>query len=472
MKEYGKGQATILHYFKVATIVIAVLFTVISVLVFSLAVSGQLEEPVRVLGGWGIVSMSILLAICLAGTISGKKYERIMFKFVAAREREFLDNMEIIRSLSSNYNGVYYCDLLTGEVRFLQVSNRIERYMGREFSESHPLEWYVEAYSRKLVKKEYQEEFVCTVSTTNLREKLKDRDYYTYIYIGDKNGVDAYFEMKAAKINGSENRVVIGFADVDDEIREKEEQTRLTRDALKQANQSNLIRESMIDNVSENIKHPVDAIVEIAKMLEGNEDNPESVKASGSHILVETEGIYTMLSDICEVNRIQNNKFMLNITETNLDEILARAVESLDILAHDHGVEIEVSKQLVHSRVFCDADRVGNIVRHLISCSIENSQRGGKILAQVFETQVLNKKAYFDFVIEDSGHSFDKAFIESLKGENALEMAYGASAQEIGFLSLSIAKVIVGLMGGKFDITCNEESGTRISVLVPFDIVE
>ncbi len=428
-------------------------------------------EAGNILAAWSAVAMSLLLTVTFCITVTARDFQNTLTKLGNERERASKDALEIVEALSSNYNAVYYCDLLTDEIKFLQIGGRIQKYMGAEYAEKHPLEWYANAYCQKLVHEEYREDFLREVSSDNLREKLKDRDYYTYNYVGDKDGHANYFQMKAAKVNNSENHLVVGFADIDDEVRAAGEQKELLEGALTQAKEANSIKDSILENLTTQIIGPVESIVEIARMLSGNESNPVSVISSGNHILMETENLGVILNDIMEMNRINNDQFILKRTKTDLSELLDRVRNDLADRAEEKDIRINYSDQIVHTLVMCDDKRLASILQHVILNAINNSYVGGNINATIVETQVLKKHAYYDIMVEDFGSGMDDQAVESLLSKDASDNVC-ADLTSTKYLGLSITKAVLDLMDGKLEIINRRREGTTFIIKIALEIID
>ena len=460
-----------LKYSRITTNIIMVICWGISVGLTIACLRGTLQNPVVTLAAWLIVSMTLNLCTGFYTVVSGVEYQEAATKLAEEKERDNMDNMEIIEALCINFNAVYYVDFLKDEIRFLQIGNRIQQYMGAEYSEKHAYEWYVMAYARKLVYEEYREEFIRELSPDNLREKLKDRDYYTYNYEGDKDGQRNVFRMFAAKINGSENHLVLGFADVDEEVRADLEKSEITKAALLQAQEANSTKDIILDNIASEIIEPVNSIVEIARMLSANEANPPSVRSSGNHILLETENVGIILTDIMEMNRIRNRQFFLKADKTDLNALLDVVENSVKERAKEKKINVTLNREIVHTVVMCDKKRMDSILQHIYNNAIDFSYVGGEITSSITEIQVLNHKAYYDIVIGDNGAGIDESVIDSLFEPDSFDRVCSDKTSN-RVIGLSVTKSVIELMGGKFEITSKKHEGTRITVHLCYEIAE
>lgn len=218
MDDYFSRSGKMMKRVRVASAIIAAILMISVIVVFCISCSKDTLEAYRFCGIWSVASGILTYVIVLSASVAGRFYSRSIYNMVTQSQDISDRSFSVIAALNNNYNAVYYCDLNTGEVKFLQLGKRIMTYMAREYSESHTLEWYARAYAEKLIAPENVQAFLDVVNCENLKEKLKDRDYYTYVYLADKNGKQNYFKMKAAKVEDDPNKLVIGFADIDSEI--------------------------------------------------------------------------------------------------------------------------------------------------------------------------------------------------------------------------------------------------------------
>jgi signal transduction histidine kinase len=471
MNDNSNKKQIRLVYFRGSVLFLTALFWVVTIIMVVNYFKNPSSDMGRILAAWSIVSFSMQLALILLISFTARDFQRTLTKMGNERERVSKDNLEIIEALSSNYNAVYYANILTGELKFLQLGGRIQKYMGNEYSEKHPFEWYANAYCQKLVKDDYKEAFLRECNADNLREKLKDRDYYTFNYVGDKEGRDNYFQMKAAKVNGSENQIVVGFADVDDEVRAANEQAELVEGALAQAREVNRIKDSILDNITTQIVEPIDSIVEIARMLAGNESNTDSVKSSGNHILMETENLGVIINDIMEMNRINNDQFIIKRSKADIMKLLDLVEADIQNRGKEKNLQINFSRQIVHNIVKCDEKRFITILRHVAMNAINNSYVGGVINATIMETQVLKKKAYYDIIVEDFGSGMDEESIKILMNQDSIDNIC-IDPNGTRYLGLAITKVVLDLIGGKLEITSRRREGTTVIVKLCLEMVE
>ena len=96
-----------LKYSRITTNIIMVICWGISVGLTIACLRGTLQNPVVTLAAWLIVCMTLNLCTGFYTVVSGVEYQEAATKFAEEKERDNMDNMEIIEALCINFNAVY-----------------------------------------------------------------------------------------------------------------------------------------------------------------------------------------------------------------------------------------------------------------------------------------------------------------------------------------------------------------------------
>lgn len=456
-------------FFRFLTIACVVVFWIVTIGLAFYYYKNRNAENIEQIVVWLLLSQTgVMFCTAISGFV-GRSFRRELAKKRAKTEREHINTLEIVSTLCAGYNGVFYTDLLSGEVKLYRLNEVMMNRMGPEFTDGRSFEWYVDSYKDRLVCEEYREEFAREVNPDNLREKLKDREYYTYTYLGDLNGRNNYFQMKAAKVNGSENHLVIGFADVDEEIRGNMEQQEILRNALEQTREANKIKDTILTNIATEIMEPVGSIVEIARMLSANEANSDSVKSSGKHILMDTENLGMMLNDIMEMNRIRSEQFVFKKERTDISQMVEQVYLAASARAKEKRVSFEFKKDIVHNIVLCDTKRVTEVLQHVCNFVAEFSYEDSLVTVSIRETKAVGRNVGFEIEVGNNGHgqSIDARLLKAISEPNGFdEICFNPYYNQV--LGIYLSKTIVELKGASFDIISNDSEGTRITINVEF----
>ena len=422
-------------------------------------------------GLWSVIAMTATLCMNFYMTVQSKKFSEHFQKSGQMFERSNSNQVNIIKSLCSNFTAAYYIDLVSGDIEFLSLSDRIVHYMGKEYSEKHSYEWYVQTYCDKIVDPTYKDEFIRELSRENLKDKLATRDYYTYTYLGDKNGRPNFFEMKVSKCDGSNTKLVVGFGDVDAEVKEKNDSTAAYKQALKQAEKANNTKNIFLSNVSKELLAPLNEISGNASMLAAEAGNTPTLKDRADHIVDSTERMSFLINDIVDISAIESGDVEFYDGPMNVKDVVEEAVQANASQAAAESIAIACDINVTHFKVLGDRARFYSIIKRFLDYAIDFSDKGSSLIVSTKEVGSLNGKANYEVIIagetlhvDESSISrvYDTFFSESQSdGEDI-------SATGTGFL---ISKCILELMQGHLEIKRQGE-GTKLVIGVNFSLPE
>ncbi len=146
-------------------------------------------------------------------------------------EKELLDSItkrdrEIIEILASEYTSVYYIDLTTDELAPYTMNEQTETEFGKIFRSGIRYSEAFRMYVNTLVNSEDKQMMLSAGSIGNIMKELKNKKTFLTTY---RNAEGHYSEMKFVKVGNEDvfpTAVALGFADKDEELRAKEEESR------------------------------------------------------------------------------------------------------------------------------------------------------------------------------------------------------------------------------------------------------
>lgn len=172
----------------------------------------------------------------------------------------------------------------------------------------------------------------------------------------------------------------------------------------------------------------------------------------------ETDRLIRLINDVLDLAKIEAGRLPLEKNWTNLDNLLADTVKSLEALSHTANVSLckTATPQVC---VEVDSDRVQQVLTNLISNAIKFSPKEGvvKVSARLLENKVL-KISVIDqgrgIPPQDIEKIFEK-FSQASGPDNPLVKGTG--------LGLSIARAIVEEHGGEIQVESTVGKGSEFS---------
>ncbi len=423
-------------------------------------------------GLWAVIAMTATLCMNFYMTVQSKKFSEHFQKSGRMMKESSMNQVHIIKSLCSNFNAAYYIDLVTGEISFLSLNDRIIHYMGKEYSEQHSYEWYVQTYCDKIVDPSYKDEFIKELSRDNLKNKLLNREYYTYVYLGDKNGKPNFYEMKVTKCEGSNTRLVVGFADVDAEIREKNDSGSLVRESLKKAENANKAKNIFLSNISKELLMPLNEISGHASMVASDADSCTEVKEEAVAIIKSTERMSVLINDILDISTIENGDIDLSEDTFAVKDAVHESIEALDDKIKSKKIELTYDADVTHDIVIGDRTRFYSVIRRLEEYAVDLSAEGSSLSVRCKEIGTLGGRGHFEVTIDSDTLKIDEKSIAGVYDAFFAEGYNDGEAVSTAGTGFIISKCILELMKGRLEIKAGTGGGTKLVASINFKLSE
>lgn len=191
------------------------------------------------------------------------------------------------------------------------------------------------------------------------------------------------------------------------------------------------------------------------------------VKKQIAKIYESDRHLIDLVNDLLNVSRIEQGRVEDNPTETQVEDVIAAAIEEASGIAQEKGVKLTFSrtKDLL-PKIMIDQKRFREVVTNLISNAIKyNGKQNG--IVDVVITQDSDK---FDMIVADNGIGIPvqdqgKIFSKFYRGENAIR-----SETEGSGLGLFVVKSYVEGWGGKVSFQSTEGKGTMFTVTIPYGL--
>nr|WP_295264071.1 transporter substrate-binding domain-containing protein [uncultured Blautia sp.] len=246
------------------------------------------------------------------------------------------------------------------------------------------------------------------------------------------------------------------------ELKQKE----LLEEALGAARQASVAKKVFLQNMSHDIRTPMNAVLGFTNLAiragadaEKVQDYLAKIKISGNHLL----GI---VNEVLEISRIESGQTKLDETVCNIADI----VKETDVIIRDQALaknqEFSIDIwQVQDMYVYCDKLRVKEILVNLLGNAIKYTQSGGKISLQIIQKPCEKEKfGNYEIHVRDNGCGMSEEFLQKIfEPFERQENSTISGIQGTG-LGMTIIKGFVDAMGGTIDILSEENKGTEIIV--------
>lgn len=234
------------------------------------------------------------------------------------------------------------------------------------------------------------------------------------------------------------------------------------------ANSANSAKTAFLNNMSHDIRTPMNAIIGFTDIALKNDPTPE-VKSYLEKVKQSSDYLLSLINDVLDISRIESGNIAYAPKPVNITAVTDSV---LDIT---HGFLINRDLQLIVHRdepethyVMADEVRLREILINIISNSVKFTHDGGKFTFETFRKPGTDpENLVFCYRISDTGIGMSKEFASHIFDEFSQENS-GARTQYQGTgLGMAITKKYVELMGGTITVESVKGEGSTFTVELP-----
>ena len=415
---------------------------------------------------FGLMS-AVLVAVLIA----------VVFLFRNRAQQEKLHEAEIIekqdkivKRLSSDYE----------RVEIVNIMNDADEDVSKLISDQNPNTFTFEGIDDKLTLKEQFPFFVDTVVYPDDREdvraatgrdvilsNLKENPIYDVPFRTLHEGKVHWFNLRFSALDPDNlsHGIVVGLRNIDAE----KETEKALEEALTLAQSANRSKTTFLNNMSHDIRTPMNAIIGFTGLAKNHIDSKEQVSGYLEKIEQSSDHLLSLINDVLDMSRIESGKMNLNEKEENLPEIIHTLHDIVQAEVNAKHLDFFIDSVDVNDEnIICDKLRLNQVLLNILSNAIKYTPVGGAIAVRIIEKSV-NEKNYgaYQFRIKDNGIGMDKEFLKTIFDPFTRVNSSTVSGIQGTGLGMAITKNIVDMMGGKIAITSEPNNGTE--VVLDFD---
>ena len=252
-----------------------------------------------------------------------------------------------------------------------------------------------------------------------------------------------------------------------------EEQNNMLEVALASAEDANKAKSTFLNNMSHDIRTPMNAIIGFSRIAKENQSNEKLLNDSLSKI--EKAGTYLLglINDVLDMARIESGKMMFEEKAVHLPSFLADVEDMVKAGMEQRKLRFCLMSDIQDKNVFCDDLRLNQILMNLLSNSMKYTKPGGRVNLRVKQIDCEKEgMASFRFLVEDTGIGMSEAFQKTVFDSFERERSHDTLHIEGTGLGLAITKSIVDLLGGSIELKSELGIGSEFVVELTFRVAE
>ncbi|MDO4946895.1 MAG: ATP-binding protein [Fibrobacter sp.] len=431
------------------------------------------EEFLGVFSGW-----SRALIIPLTLNEFGDTVEALFCARSINDEKQALLRQEHLQKLNESIkSGMWNVDFdEAGEVVSCYRSEAYRKMMGYSSIDEFPNT--LDAWSERLHPED--RDIILNSFWTAVYDR-SDRIVYDVEYRAKmKNGVYHWFHAAGRvtrRKNGSPISMIGVFIDINNQKEmelQLEQQQATLRDAFVTAQQASAAKSAFLNNMSHDIRTPLNAILGFSSLASTHLDEREQLKGYISKISTAGRHLLELVNDVLDMSRIESGKVKIDEAPASISAM----IREIETIVNESSKEKSLTlifdtSEVINDSVSCDKLRLNQVLLNLMGNAIKFSHDGGHVSLRVKQKgAAVDQSAAYELVVEDDGIGMSEEFQKHVFEPFEREKTSTVSGIQGTGLGLAICKNIVNMMGGTISVQSESGKGTKFTVSLSFKIEE
>ena len=386
-------------------------------------------------------------------------------EFPVTLGKQVQKNRQAVHALGTAYYLILRLDLKTKRAELVKRTRKMNIGMKDNNTEwNHQIEIIKNMIAEPFVQK-YMEFFDIQTMAARLHNKesmsseFKKKDGSWFLSMVVPQNYDK---------NGNVTSVLIANRDVTDEkLRELRQEEEL-REAKLKAECANKAKSSFLFNMSHDIRTPMNAIIGYAELASRHLQETEKLGRYLEKIQICGKELLSMLGNVLDLARIENNKVEMEYTVSNVHECFENCIIMFQQQAESKNQRLSLTEQMIYPYVYMDEPHLSEICLNIISNAIKYTNTGGIISCDVRQ-ESCEKEDWCNMIITitDNGigmsEEFQKRIFETFERERNTTFSH----IEGSGIGMGITKKLIELMDGTIEVKSKQGEGSRFTVTIP-----
>ena len=258
------------------------------------------------------------------------------------------------------------------------------------------------------------------------------------------------------------------YLSIEQQKEREQRQQKLLEDSAAAAEAANKAKSTFLFNMSHDIRTPMNAIIGYAELADKHLQEPDTLAQYIGNIRICSQKLLTILDNVLELARIENNRIVLEENAVPAEECLDSCTVMFDATLAQRGQTMTVTKNLPHPYVYLDSPHVTEIMLNLISNAVKYTADGGAIHCSLSQGDYgAEGWCTMIFSVADNGIGMSEEYQKHIFESFSRERSTTNSGVEGTGLGMGIVKKLVDMMGGTIQIQSKLGVGSTFTVTIP-----
>jgi signal transduction histidine kinase/ABC-type uncharacterized transport system substrate-binding protein/ActR/RegA family two-component response regulator len=233
--------------------------------------------------------------------------------------------------------------------------------------------------------------------------------------------------------------------------------------AKEKAEESNQLKTEFLNNMSHEVRTPMNAIIGFSVLVENTDISDNQRKFYSRIIQNSSIRLLRIIDDILEISQLGTNQVKLVENEISLNNFLSELASIFKLKADEKNLNLYFKNSLPanYDRIIIDESKLNKIISNLIENSIKYTTEGH------IEIGTQLKKNSVVIYVEDTGVGIDKENKENVFNRFFQEDKNSKDFEGLG-LGLAIAHENAILLEGDIELISEKGKGTTFYLTIPY----
>ncbi|MBR4473106.1 MAG: response regulator [Oscillospiraceae bacterium] len=325
------------------------------------------------------------------------------------------------------------------------------------------------AFYSNLVLEEDRQEFLEAVRMENIIRNTENRLIYSVPFRRVFDSGIRYYRVEFARLALEDDlsNIVLGFKDVDEEVRKEQQIQQTLREAIAAANASNMAKTSFLSNMSHEIRTPMNTIIGLDNIALNDPDLTPHTREQLEKIGSSAKHLLGIINDILDMSRIESGRMELKDEEFSFRQFLEQINVMVSGQCADKGLQYECRKiGKTEDYYIGDEMKLKQVLINILGNAVKFTQAPGSVTFTVEQTSSFDDHRSLRFTVSDTGIGMSKDYIPKIFEAFSQETEGAGNKLGSTGLGMAITKNIVAMMNGDIHVDSEKGKGSTFTVTV------
>ena len=247
---------------------------------------------------------------------------------------------------------------------------------------------------------------------------------------------------------------------------------RKLRAALREAQSANKAKTAFLNNMSHDIRTPINGILGMITILEKSGNDRERVQDCLHKIDESSKLLLSLINDVLDMAKLESDTVVPSKESINLEQVCREVTESVAFQAEEDGLHVvEEHEDYSGVYVWSNALYLKKILMNLFTNSMKYNKPNGSIYLRMRTIERSETHMTCEFRIRDTGIGMSEEFVKKELFTPFVQADHSGRSKYTGTgLGMPIVKQLVEKLGGTITVESKLGEGSCFTVVLPFEI--